>query len=181
MVHKRPNKSRTVFTLDLSQFGADSIVIDQRFDGTTLFASNSAQGDRELTGNQLENMKNSSFPTPLLNYKELGVKVELAAKEPVGGREAYVLLFTPKTGSASRQYFDAETFLLVRSAVKMEVPELGEIEQTTEPSDYREVDGVKVPFALSIVNSAQSLRIAFDKVEHNKPIDETVFVKPAVK
>jgi len=182
IVHKRPNKARTVFTVDLSQFGADSMVIEERFDGTMLFTSNSAQGDRELTGNRLENMKNATFPTPFLGYKEAGVKLELVGKETVGGRQAYVLSYTPRTGSASRQYFDSETHLLLRSVARVELQELGgEVENTTDLSDYRDVDGVKVPFVVSILNSQQSVRIAFDKVEHNKPIDDAIFARPAVK
>jgi outer membrane lipoprotein-sorting protein len=180
---KAPNKSRTLIRLDLSQFGAAAeMVIDQRCDGTTAIASNSLQGDREITGNQLRNMLNASFPTPLLKYKEAGAKVELAGKEKVGSREAFVLLFTPKTGSASRLFVDAETWLLLRAVVKVESPELGgEVEQTSDMSGLQEVDGVKVPFAVAVVNPAQRITIPLTKVEHNQPIDETMFSRPAVK
>lgn len=179
---KAPNKSRTLIRLDLSQFGAAEMVIDQRCDGKTAVASNSLQGDREITGNQLQNMLNASFPTPLLKYKEAGAKVELVGKEKVGSREAYLLLYTPKTGSGSRLFVDAETWLLLRAVVKVESPELGgEVEQTSDMSDYRDVDGVKVPFAVAVVNPAQRITITLTKVEHNKPIDETMFSRPAVK
>ena len=66
------NKSRTVVKLDLSSFGVGQITVDQRFDGTTGYVLDSLQGNRDLTGNQLENMKNTSFPTPLFGYKERG-------------------------------------------------------------------------------------------------------------
>ncbi len=59
-----------------------------------------------------------------------------------------------KAGSPSRRYFDAETYLLLRTVMRVETPESGaEVEQTTEPSDYREVDGIKLAFTLRIVNS----------------------------
>ena len=69
------------------------------------------QGNREITGNQLENMKNSMFPSPFLSYKERGAAVELAGKEKVNGREAYVLIYKPGSGSVARQFIDAETYL----------------------------------------------------------------------
>jgi hypothetical protein len=182
MYGKAPNKTRTWFKLDMSQFGVADMVVDQRCDGKTAFASNSMQGDREITGNQLQGMLNATFPTPFLTYKDAGTKIELTGKDKVGARDAYVLLYTPKAGSPSRQYFDAETFLLLRTVTKVDTPELGgTIEQTNDLSDYKEVDGVKVPFAIHIVNSAQAVTIAFAKVEHNKPIDETMFARPAVK
>jgi outer membrane lipoprotein-sorting protein len=179
---KAPNKSRTLIRLDLSQSGMAEMVIDQRCDGKTAFASNSLQGDREISGNQLQNMLNASFPTQLLKYKEAGARVELVGKEKVGSREAYVLLYTPKTGPASRLFVDAETWLLLRAVVRVESLELGgEVEQTSDMSDYREVDGVKVPFAVAIVNPPQRITITLTKVEHNKPIDEAMFSRPAVK
>jgi outer membrane lipoprotein-sorting protein len=179
---KAPNKARTLMRLDLSQFGAAEMVIDQRCDGKTAVASNSLQGDREITGNQLQTMLNASFPTPLLKYKEAGAKVELVGKEKIGSREAFVLLYTPKTGSASRLFVDAETWLLLRVVVKVESPELGgEVEQTSDLSDYRDIDGVKVPFTVAVVNPVQKITLTLTKVEHNKPIDETMFSRPAVK
>jgi hypothetical protein len=178
---KSPNKSRTLIKLDLSQHGGAEMVIDQRCDGQTAYASNNLQGDREITGNQLQNMLNANFPTPLLKYKEAGAKVELAGKEKVGARDAYVLQFTPKAGSVSKQFYDAETYVLLRVIMKVDFPELGEIEQTTDLSDYREADGVKVPFSVTVVNPAQTVTITLAKVEHNKPIDEAMFSRPAIK
>ena len=67
-----PNKQRTVIKADLSAFGAGQLLIDQRFDGTTGYAMDSMQGNREITGSQLDNMKAQSFPNPFLNYKAIG-------------------------------------------------------------------------------------------------------------
>jgi hypothetical protein len=182
LYYKAPNKSRTYFRLDLSQFGAGDIVIDQRCDGKTAFISNSTQGDRDITGNQLQGMLNANFPTPLLNYKEAGARIELVGKDTVGDRAVYVLLYTPKAGPSSRQYFDAESYLLVRAVAKVDVPEMGgETEQASDLDDYRDVDGVKVPFTVKVTNPMQAFTITLTKVEHNKPIDEAMFSKPGVK
>src|SRR6185436_412042 len=103
--------------------------------------------------------KNGSFPTPLLNYKQTGATLELGGKEKVGDREAYVLILKPKSGPASRQYIDAESYLPIKVMVKLTVPQVGELEQTTEMFDFRDVDGVKIPFRIRTSSSIQTLTV----------------------
>ena len=181
IVNQQPNKSRTLIRMDLSSIGAGQMVFDQRFDGISGYVLDSLQGNRAITGNQLENMKNGSFPSPLLNYKERGATMELAGKEKVGERDTYVLIFKPRIGSVVRQYLDAESYLPLKVMVKVEAPQVGEFEQTTELLDYRTVDGLKIPFLIRSTSSVQNSTIAITKVEHNVRIDDTLFSKPGAK
>jgi hypothetical protein len=174
-----PNKSRTLINLDLSALGAGQLVLDQRFDGSSGYIMDSLQGNRDIKGNQLDNMRNGSFPSLLLNYKKAGATVMLGAKEKVGDRDAYLLIFEFPAGSLVRQYIDAETWLTLKVVVKIDVPELGrEIEQTNELSDYRKVGDVKVAFEFRSFSEIQSLTIKLDRVEHNVAVDPKLFVKP---
>jgi len=174
---KAPNKVRVLIKLDLSPMGVpDPMTIDQRFDGATAMNMNSMQGDTPISGNQLEHMKNNAFPSPLFNYKTNGMKFEVLPKEQVAGRDAMVLVATPKTGPSMRLYFDAESGLLVRSVVRLNVPEQGEIEQVSEPTDYRTVDGVKVPFKIVNTSPNQTVTITITKVENNVALDDAIFV-----
>jgi hypothetical protein len=177
----QPNKSRTLITLDLTSLGAGSMVMDQRFDGTSGFALDSMRGDHPITGGQLETMKNNYFPTPLLGYKDRGTKIELTGKDKVGERDAYVLNVMPATGPASKLFVDAATYLPIKFIVSVDLPEVGAVEQTTELSDYRPVDGVQVPFKLKGSSSVQTFTIVVTKVEHNVKIDEALFAKPVAK
>jgi len=179
ILNQHPNKVRTLIKLDLSSLGAGQLTREQRFDGTTGYVLDSMQGNREITGNQLENLKSAMFPTPLLNYKERGATVELSGKEKLDGRDTYVLIFKPKTGSLARQFIDAETYLASRLVVKLDVPEAGgEVEQTSDLSDYRVVDGIKIPFTIKVSSALQSFTIAVSKVEHNVKVDEALFSRP---
>jgi len=174
-----PNKQRTVIKADLSNLGAGQLLIDQRFDGTTGYAMDSMQGNREITGSQLENMKAQGFPSPFLNYKQSGISVKLAAaKEKVGDKEAYLLTFEPPSGFPIKSYIDATTFMPIRTVVRAELPQVGEIEQWVEPLEFKEVDGVKVPVKVRLTNSMQTITMTFTKVEHNVTLDEKMFVKP---
>jgi len=62
--------------------------------------------------------------------------------------------------------------------VKISTPQTGELEQTADSSDFREVDGVKVPFSISLTNAMQGVKMTFTKVENNVAIDEKLFSKP---
>jgi outer membrane lipoprotein-sorting protein len=180
ILNATPNKARFLMKADLSALGAGELVIDQRFDGTNGYVLDSLQGNRDITGNQLENMKNSSFPHPFLTLKEQGTAVQLNGKEKVGDGEAYLLILTPKSGSVIRAYVDADTYLPARMIVKAEVPQLGgEVEQTTEFLDYRELDGIKVPSRLRISSSVQNVTITLKEIEHNVEVDPKLFSKPA--
>ena len=179
ILNQTPNKSRTLITLDLTAVGAGQAIIDQRFDGTAGYVIDSLQGNRDVTGRLLETMKNGGFPSPLMNYKELGARVELGGKEKIGEREAYLLIFTPKSGSVAREYIDAATYLVVRAVVTLDIPQIGELEQTTDLLDYRDVDGFKVPFQVKSSSRVQNSTVTITKVEHNPQIDQALFSKPA--
>jgi hypothetical protein len=177
--NQAPNKVRTLIKLDLTAVGVGQMTIDQRFDGMTGYVIDTLQGNRDITGDQLEAMRNSFFPTPLLNYKENGITLELAGKEKVGDREAHVLIMKAKTGPSVRLFIDATTFSQLRQVVTANIPPVGDLEQTTDFSDEREVDGMKIAHMLKSTSSVQTFSVSISKVEHNLKIDPTTFAKPA--
>jgi hypothetical protein len=63
-------------------------------------------------------------------------------------------------------YFDAETGLLVRLGYNREL------------DDYREVDGVLVPFSMAISRKGGSSTYIVETIEHNVPIDDAELVAP---
>ena len=179
ITNQAPNKVRTLINLDLSAVGVGKMTIDQRFDGITGYAIDTLQGNRDITGDQLEAMRNAVFPSPLLNYKENGITLELTGKEKVGDRDAYLVVMKPKTGPSSKVYFDATTFLMIRQVATLDIPQVGPLEQTTDLSDEREVDGVKVPHKIASTSSVQNFTVTLTKVVHNSTLDQTLFSKPA--
>jgi hypothetical protein len=180
ILNAAPNKSRSLIKADLTALGAGPLVLDQRFDGNSGYVMDTLQGNRDITGNQLDNLRNSSFPHPFLNYKELGATAQVGGKERVGEREAYVVIVEPPSGSVVRYYVDAQTYMPIKMAITIDVPQLGqEVEMTTEFLDFREVDGIKIPFGLKTTSSVQNFTITLTKVEHNIQIDEALFSKPA--
>ena len=178
ILNARPNKARTLIKADLSAVGAGALTIDQRFDGQNGYVLDTLQGNRDITGNQLDNLRNTGFPHAFLNYKDVGFSVKLQGKEKLGNGEAYVLVFEPAKGSTIRQFVDAQTMLPVRFVLTVNVPQMGDVEQTTTLEDFREVDGIKMPFKLSSTSSVQSFTVTLDKIAHNGEVDEKLFSKP---
>jgi outer membrane lipoprotein-sorting protein len=179
ILNARPNKARTLIKADLSSVGAGPLTVDQRFDGQDGYVIDTLQGNRDITGNQLDNLRNTSFPHTFLNYKDAGFSVKLQGKETVGKGEAYVLVFAPAKGSTIRQFVDAQTMLPVKFSLTVNVPQVGaDVEQTTTLEDYRDADGIKMPFKLTSSSSLQSFTVVLDKITHNVEVDEKLFVKP---
>jgi outer membrane lipoprotein-sorting protein len=176
---KSPNKTRALMKIDTTAAGGPgAMVVEQRFDGTKGWVLNSLQGDTEMTGSLLENLRNGGFPTPLLTLKQAGVQVALKPRETLKGKEAIVLVLTPTSGPPIRIYLDPETYLVMRLVTTVSSPQMGgDFEQTSDLSDYHTVDGVKVPFQTVNANSMQTLTIKLTTVEHNVPIDDAMFVK----
>ena len=115
-----------------------------------------------VTGPQAASIKEQSdFDGPLVDYKTKGYTLELVGTEPLGDRKVYHLRLTSAAKTVQHVYIDTETNL--ERKISTETP-MGDIEQ--ELSDYRTVEGVKVPFrsARSPTDSEQT-RIVVDKVE----------------
>ena len=181
VLNQAPNKTQTIITLDLSAMGAGKMTIDQRFDGTNGYASNSMQGETPVTSSQIDTQRNAIFPSPFLDYKERGTKIALTGKEKIGDKDAYVLLVTPAKGPASRLWVDATTYLPVKTTTTVETAEVGTVEQTILLSDFRQVDGLTVPFKVVGSSAIQTFTVVVTKVEHNVNVDPARFAKPASK
>ena len=173
---KAPNKNRTIVTLDLSALGAGKMVNDQRFDGTTGFVIDTLNGNRDITGSQLEAMQNNLFPTIWLDYRARGIVVALAGNETLGSRPTHVLELTPKSGPRVRAWVDTGTFMLIKTAVQMVTPQPSE--QVSEFGDFRAVDGVMVPFSVKSISGGQTVSAVLTGVRHNVEVDDASFVKP---
>jgi outer membrane lipoprotein-sorting protein len=130
-----------------------------------------------LTGGQLDTARNNFFPTPLLTYKDLGMTAAVQPNEQIAGKDTHVILLTPKSGPAQRMFFDATSFMLVRTTSTIDAAELGTVQQVSDMSDFRTVDNMKVAFSMTQLVGDQSIVLKFTKIEHNVAIDDSVFVK----
>jgi hypothetical protein len=101
-------------------------------------------------------------------------------KDKLDGRDVYVITGVRPDKIRERLYFDAETGLLLRRVSYLDTP-VGVIPDEIDYEDYRDVDGVKVPFTVKIytVGGVWSGTRKFTDVKLNAPLDATRFSKPA--
>ncbi|MGZ8846115.1 MAG: hypothetical protein ACXW3C_06585 [Pyrinomonadaceae bacterium] len=97
----------------------------------------------------------------------------------VGSHDVYVYEATPPEGKPETLYFDAETALLLRWDYYFEALK-GKPEPTeTYYEDYREVDGVKLPFTTRQVGSGYTITLKVYEVTHNTSIADAKFDGPS--
>ncbi len=103
----------------------------------------------------------------------------VVGRERVGEREAVVLEAKPTPGTTSRYLFDAQTGLLLRVLTLRETV-LNPIPEQIDFEDYREVDGVKLPFTvrLSNIDTYFSSTRRFTEIRHNVVVDDSAFEQP---
>ncbi|MEO6132331.1 MAG: insulinase family protein, partial [Saprospiraceae bacterium] len=100
-----------------------------------------------VEGEDLTSMKEQAVLFPERFFGETGYKIDLKGIEDVNGKPAYKLSVTSPKGSKSTEYFDKETFLKVR---EVQTNEAQGQTVTSEYSDYKTVDGISIPYTLTI-------------------------------
>jgi len=118
---------------------------------------------------------------PFVDYQAKGNKVELLGKDKVEGSDAYKLKLTRPSGDVDVVYIDADSFLEVKQESKRTIRG-NEVEGDTNIGDYKEVDGVVMPFSIDSGRKGmpQRQKITIDKYEFNVPVEHSMFVMPVV-
>jgi len=98
-------------------------------------------------------------------------------KETVSGEEAYVVRAGGPGDVSERLSFSVSTGLLLRGEVLTKTP-LGRYSEETDYSDYRDVDGVKLPFTVARMEVNTRYTEKYSEIKHNVPVDESSFQMP---
>ncbi len=148
------------------------------YDGHAAWSSFPGRPVRELTGPDLASAAiEADFYLPL-DIKKLFDRLRVARPEKVGDQMATVLIGTRQGQPPVRLEFDPQSGLLLRTVYYAETP-LGRIPRQIDYSDYREQDGVKLPFAWTASQPQRRLAVKVSEIKQNTQIDDTKFAKPA--
>ncbi|MBV9210002.1 MAG: c-type cytochrome, partial [Acidobacteria bacterium] len=175
ILQSAPNKF--VITVTTPQQAA----IMRGYNGTTAWMR-SPRGQRELTGADLEQAKRTADFYWMLKLKELTKELRVTGKDKIGDREAYILTARIAPTHTERYYFDTQTGFLLR-VITLEDSLIGWIPEQTDYEDYRDVDGVKMPFTVrqSYVDPWVGWTRKFTEIKSNAPVDDKKFDMPAAK
>jgi photosynthetic reaction center cytochrome c subunit len=106
-------------------------------------------------------------------YKDFRVR----PGEPIAGRPTYLVTAKAQGKPTLNLYFDQQNGLLLRLIRFAETP-LGRNPTQIDYSDYRDADGVKIPFRWTLVRPGGAFTIQVESVQQNLPVDEKLFVMP---
>jgi outer membrane lipoprotein-sorting protein len=171
---KRPNMTRREITAD----GQTQVVA---YDGKILWGINPLMSTqaRQITGPGAERTQQDAedFDSVLLDYRDKGYKVELVPQESSDAK-GLRLRVTKKNGSVQDIHLNPET--LLEDRITMEVMQEGKTSViATEFSNYRQVDGLMVPFTIrQTFNGRPQGEVVYEQVQFNVPLADDLFRMP---
>ena len=120
-----------------------------------------------------------SLPTRLKDvYKGLAVN---KTYDTIDGKQVVVLTGHPYPDVTEQLSFDRESGLLLRRSILTTGVRLMNLPEQIDYSDYRDVNGVKVPFTVRHATWNAVTTEKFTDVKLNAPMTDDVFAKPAPK
>ncbi|MCC5937242.1 MAG: peptidase, M16 family protein [Lunatimonas sp.] len=130
----------------------------------------SAMGQvQELQSEQLDAVNAQIYVFPEIHYERLGYTLSSEGESEVEGEKAYVLKIVTQGGIETKEYYSVQSGLKLRTSSE----QAGDISY----SDYREVDGLKIPYKMTISNAMLPMPIEATLVlaKFNDQLDNSLF------
>jgi len=112
-----------------------------------------------------------------VHMKTLYPKFKVDNGEKIDGHDIYLVTGYEEGRPPLRLYFDTQTGLLLRLVRYAQSP-LGLNPTQIDYADYREGDGVKLPFRWTISRPGNHFTIQVEELKQNVPVDDAKFVAP---
>jgi zinc protease len=149
------------------------------FDGTNAWSNDPQNGLRTLSGAEAEDSKRQADFYHQLNMRKYYSKWKVIEVVKIGDHDAYAVEALSSAGDLDKMYFDAQSGLLVRAITTVHSPQGDQVIQA-DLSDYRDTDGIKLPFSVHQSSAQADYSIVFTEVHHNVDLSDAQFAKPAV-
>jgi hypothetical protein len=155
---------------------------EQAYDGHTGWRIDRFKNEKEKTilkDRQALAMANESdveLLSPFIDYKKKGHQITLDGKDTVSGKLCYKIRLSRMNSDTETYFFDAEKYSLVKKKAVAKNSELNNAMLNILYSDYKSVDGIRVPFKTTCFAEDQTvLTITVLELKLNEPIDDNSF------
>ncbi len=128
----------------------------------------------DVKGKELEKLKFESMLHFLTDLDSLDIKLMLEGTAVVNGKETYQVELVLPSGAKWIQNYDPKTWLKVKETKDIVVPQ-GTFVQNTYFSDYKDVDGVKYPFAIKQSIGLQRIEFEVKSIKVNTGLSDNLF------
>lgn len=170
--HKDPEKALTI--VEFTGKGT----LKKGFDGQTRWVQTPAGTVSDSSPQEIAELERDSEVYSAGNIRSLFDSLKLENKARLNGRDMYVIEGKPARGPAEKLFFDVENGLLVRWDMARKQAGRGTLFVKVHLNDYRDVDGLKVPFNVRFAFESFNFEVQVQELEHNIAIDDAIFKKP---
>ena len=166
----RPNLY--VFNLEIGGFETSA-----GYTGKSSWRRDSREGARTLTGAASDDLLAEAWlrNRRWLDYKKERARLVYAGEAFVNGKAALAITLANTRGARIKLYFDTASSSLVKEELSA-----GERAKTVEYGDYRAVDGLLEPFAMTLSDGEERYEIKLERITHDPPTDRAIFDIPRV-
>lgn len=145
--------------------------------GGKAWADDPISGLRALTGKEAEQAMWSATLCLAHDWKRYFPKAETTAVKEVDGKKLAEVTFTSALGDKVVLRIDMASKLPVSQSFEQASP-MGNMPATVYFKDYREIEGVKIPYQQDVDASLTKAVTTTTRLEFNTPVDESKFAMP---
>lgn len=132
---------------------------------------------REMHGSDLDGAAIDADLHLATDLKHMFSKLQVEGTEKIDNRQTRVVVGQREEKTPVRLYFDEQSGLLVR-LVRYGETALGWLPTQIDYADYREANGVKVPYRWTLARPSGRFTIQVSEMQQNVPVDDAKFAKP---
>jgi zinc protease len=169
---KEPDKTLSV--IEFPRIGT----LKKGFDGETRWVQTPAGTYSDSSPQEIAELERDAEVYSAGKIRSLFESLKLENKARLSGRDVYVIEGRPARGPAEKLFFDVQNGLLVRWDMARRQSNRGTVFVKVHLEDYKDVDGVKIPFNVRFVFESFSFMVKVEELEHNIAIDDAIFRKP---
>lgn len=168
--NKAPNKFAMAMTM------GPMVIQKQSFDGVKGKVSG-MQGNKDVEGDELEDLKANSVMFNDVNYAATGSKFTLLGVEPIDGKDAYKIEVIKKNGDKETEWYGVSSNMQVKA---MQVKDAGEEAGGTMTivsifSEYKVVNGINYAHKIKQTFGPQILDMEVVSIEQNTKLGNDIF------
>ena len=168
VTNKAPNMSKTNVNM------GGMAVVTSIFNGTDAKIVQMGQ-EATIDENQKKDMAFEAAIFSEIAIKDMALAADLTGVETIEGTNAYVVEIKKPSGNKTVYYYNVENGLKIRTSTTATGPQ-GEIVQETDLADYKDVNGVKFPFSITMPMGPMKMTAVAESIEVNTGVDESEFV-----
>ena len=129
----------------------------------------SQQGqEAPITDDLKEGLDESASLAPEQLYLAKGYGLKIVGGEKVNGNDAIDVEVTTPSKKVSHRFYDAKTFLLVKTSKSEEVPGRGTMTQQQFYSAYQTVNGIQIPSEMLIDMGQMKINVKYTDIKVNQ-------------